>query len=361
MIIDGHMHILTGKPGREYLPARYRWILSMMWAYGGGPPYERNPKDFFEKVEQRISDPTGEYTIKTLDSAGMDAAVLIPTDYGLAMGDDQPMPIDEMHQHLGELQKKYPGRMFGFAGQDARRPGSLQIFERAVQEYGLKGLKILPHYGYYASDRILFPFYERADNWNIPVAICTNMEWATTPTRFNDPIHVGEVVNNFPDMNVILFHTGFPVEAWFEESLMLAVAALNMYLLFDAWVYPAFPPLTRGYANILNDEEAVIKKIARARDVVGAHRILFGTDNNCGPSAFGDKLYGGRGMKWIVEWWQDLPARGKKYGITFTPAEVELMMGDNLARLLGICDPPEHRREFKYGWQYRTPGPRPAP
>lgn len=359
MIIDSHMHVLLGREGNENLPERYRRILSMLWAYSGGPPYDRDPDSFMARVEERMSDPDGRYTISTLDQGGLDGAVLIPSDYGLALGQDQPMSLDQIHRGIADLQGLHPNRLFGFAGGDARRPNALVDFERAIKDYGLKGYKVMPHLGYYPSDRMLYPYYERCQEWGIPVAICTNMEWTTCRTRFNEPLHIGDVLVDFPDLNVIIFHVGFPIPSWFEQCLMLSVASLNVYLQFDAWIYPSFGPLQRGFINAINNEETVISMLDRARQVVGAHRIVFGTDNNCGPSMHGEKLYEGKGMGWIVDWWRALPERAAKYGVTFTDKEVELILGKNIGRLLGVVDMPEYERKHKYGFPVRTPGPRP--
>ncbi len=353
------MHVLLGRPGHENLPERYRRILAMLWAYGGPPPYDRDPEAFLPRIEERISDPTGEYTIASLDEAGVDAAVLIPSDYGLALGQDQPMSLDEIHREYGVLQERYPGRFFGFAGGDARRPNAFYDFERAIGEYGLRGYKVMPHLGYYASDRMLYPYYERCQELGLPVAICTNMEWTTCRTRFNEPLQIGDVLVDFPDLTVIIFHVGFPIPSWFEQCLMLGVASLNVHFQFDAWIYPAFAPLQRGFINAITHEELVISMLDRARQVVGTHRIIFGTDNNCGPSLYGKKLYNGKGMSWIVEWWKTLPERAAKYGIEFTESDVELMLGNNIGRILGVVKMPEYTRNHKYGFPIRTPGPRP--
>lgn len=359
MIIDAHMHVLLGRPGHENLPERYRRILAMLWAYGGPPPYERNPDDFVDRVEERMSDPTGQYTIDTLDQGGVDGAVLIPSDYGLAVGDDQPMTVDELHRGLADLQRAYPGRLWGFAGGDARRPDAFADFQRAIQEYGLAGYKVMPHLGYYASDRMLYPYYERCQEWGIPVAICTNMEWTTCRTRFNEPLHIGDVLVDFPDLNVIIFHVGFPIQSWFDQCLMLGVASINVYLQFDAWIYPSFTPLQEGFPNAVNDERLILSMLDRAKSVYGTHRMLFGTDNNCGPSMHTDKLYNGRGMSWIVDWWRDLPAHGRKYGFSFTEEDVDLILGGNMGRLLGVVDAPEYERDARYDFPVRSPGPRP--
>lgn len=359
VIIDSHMHVLVGQPDKTNLPDRYRKIIAMAWAYGKEPPYDRDPDAFAARVEERMSDPTGEYTIKSLDEGGVDAAVLIPIDFGLATGQEPGMTLEEIHLAHVELQRRYPKRFFPFAGGDARRPNALPEFERAIKEYGFKGYKVMPHLGYYASDRMLYPYYERAQAWDIPVAICTNMEWTTCRTRFNEPLHIGDVLVDFPDLNLIMFHAGVPIQSWFEQCLMLGVASVNSYVQFDAWIYPSFAPLRNGFPNILNDERFVIQMLDRAKSIFGPHRIIFGTDNNCGPSMHGKQLYEGRGMSWMVEWWKNLPTNAKKYGFSFTDEDVNLMLGDNMARLLGIIDDPAYRHNHRYDSPVRTPGPRP--
>jgi predicted TIM-barrel fold metal-dependent hydrolase len=105
----------------------------------------------------------------------------------------------------------------------------------------------------------------------------------------------------------------------------------------------------------------IINMLDRARKITGAQRILFGTDNNCGPSMHTDKLYDGKGYKWIVDWWRTLPERAAKYDVEFTKDEVDLMLGKNMARLLGAIDMPEYDRAHKFNTPVRVPGPRPMP
>jgi predicted TIM-barrel fold metal-dependent hydrolase len=305
-----------------------------------------------------MSDPTGEFTLKSMDEGGVDAAVLIPIDFGLAAGQEPGMTLEEIHLAHLKLQQAYPDRFFAFAGGDARRPNALPEFERAIQEYGFYGYKVMPHLGYYPSDRMLYPYYERAQEWRKPVAICTNMEWTTCRTRFNEPLHIGDVLVDFPDLDVIMFHVGFPIQSWYEQCLMLGVASPNTYVQFDAWIYPSFGPIRNGFPNILNDERFIVQQLDRAKSIFGPHRIMFGTDNNCGPSMHGKRLYDGRGMSWIVDWWKNLPTTAKKYGFSFTDEDVDLMLGDNMARLLGVVKEPAFERK-RYDFPVRTPGPRP--
>jgi predicted TIM-barrel fold metal-dependent hydrolase len=167
------------------------------------------------------------------------------------------------------------------------------------------------------------------------------------------------VLVDFPDLNVIIFHVGFPIPSWFEQCLMLACASLNVYLQFDAWIYPSFTPQQQGFINAQNSEGLVLGMLDRARKIAGAHRIVFGSDNNCGPSMHGAKLYDGKGMNFIIDYWKSIPERAAKYGIEFTPQEIDLMLGDNIGRVLGIVDQPEYTIPRKYNFPVRTPGPRP--
>jgi len=362
MIIDAHVHIQTGRPreGKEYFPKRHSWISAMHWAYGGLPPY-RNPEDIFPRIEEGFSDPEGTYTIASMDQAGVDACWVFPIDYGLGMGEEPALSIEEKHQHLAQLQERYPGRLFCFAGPDPRRPGAVEIFERAIKEYGLKGLKVIPHNGYYPWDRSLYPLYERCLEWGLPVVICTMFEFGGHHRlRFNEPMHVADVIADFPDLTIVLLHAGYPLQHWFEECLHVAALGVNTYLEFDFWVYgyrQSHFNAWEVWPNVLNQEEKVVSLLARAKSAIGAQRILFGTDSQQGPRWHGERSCYGFGWRRLIEWWKGLPQTAAKYGYTFTQEEVDLMLGGNAARIMGLEKDPRWQRKHRYGFVRRTPEP----
>ncbi|MBI4199095.1 MAG: amidohydrolase family protein [Chloroflexi bacterium] len=355
MILDNHVHVVTGKgPGNQNLPPRYRWTLAMTWAYGGPPPWTRNPEEFYPRQEQRVADPDGRATIAGLDRAGVDGAVMIPVDFGPSHGLAQEQSIEETHETFRDLQNAYPGRLFAFAGPDARRPDSLELVRRAIGDWGFKGLKLMPEYGYYTSDRLLYGFYDYCLEADVPVAICTNFEPPFSRGRFNDPLHLTDVVADFPDLNVIFFHAGYPLHHWWQVCLGIARTALNTYLELDSWILGFIGSPARRLG-----EEETIRRVAQARDTVGAHRVLFGSDIQFAPTSWGEE----QAQRYVerVEFWKSIPERAKKYGITFSQEEMDLMMGLNLARLLKIVDMPEYRKKRKYGWKIVVPPPRPTP
>ncbi len=349
-IIDNHVHLLSGRPGKEYEPPIYRWRQSYSWAYGGAhkPPYERDPMDLYPRQEERVSDPDGTATIAAMDKAGVDSAVLIHADFGPSHGGGEGMTMEEMAKSYADLQKKYPGRFYAFAGPDVRRPGSLQLVEKAFTEWDTKGLKVFPELGYFVNDPMLYPFYSLCLEAEKPIAICTNFESPFARGRYNDPLYITDVVADFPDLDVIIFHCGNPFEHWFEITLAIGGAALNTYLEFDAWIHPG-----------RRSEEEMVRRLAKTRDRVGAHRITFGTDFQCSPSNWGDR----RADDYVrhVDFWKELPKTALKYGVNFSQEEVDLMMGLNLGRLLGVVDMPEYTKKRKYGWSILMPRPMPTP
>jgi hypothetical protein len=79
------------------------------------------------------------------------------------------------------------------------------------------------------------------------------------------------------------------------------------------------------------EEDVFIKQLGRARDRVGAHRLMFGSDHFSGPKFRGREQL----VDW-TEWFRRLPDAARKYAVTFTPEEIELILGGNAARCLGL-------------------------
>ena len=361
MIIDCHIHTFTGTPGREYFPEHHRWAVSMQWAYGEPPV--RDPNLIFPTLEERMSDPDGSWTIKGMDSAGVDACFALPVDYGYAFGQEPKKPIDEIHRDLGDVMKKWPGRIFGFAGPDPRRPDAVQLFERAIKEYGLVGLKVIPSVGIHVWDERLYALYQRCDDWGLPVEICTQCHWGGYDRgRFDEPLHLGDVAADFPDMKVVALHSGYPFVHWFDEVLAMATRAMNMSISMDQWVHGYDRPgqrMLEFWPNARTDEKTVVRMFAKAKAMLGAHRMLFGTDHQPSPRFDGPRSCAGMGWDNVVQWYQNLPKTAKKYGYSFNEDEVELILGKNAARLIGLEKDAKYDMAHKYDYQRRIPQPFP--
>ena len=362
MIIDAHVHIVTATDEQSYFPWRQPWHIAMEWAYSDRPPYTRDPKRFFPRQQVRYADPDGSLTMKNMDEQGIDAAVVLPIDYDLAFSGESDISIETKHEQLGEMMRKWPGRIYAYAGPDPRRTDALDIFKRAIDEHGLVGLKVIPGAGFYPWDERLYPMYEICQDRGLPVSICTEGTSANgyKYTRFCEPIHVGDMMADFPDLKVNALHGGFPWQHWFEESLTVG-EHINAFIQIDEWIFGVpYRGSGRGMnqtPNMFTNEEALVTMLARARDVIGAHKIVWGTDTFHGPAFQGDHSCWHIGWRNVVDWVRKLPETAQKYGKTFTDEEVDLILGGNSARTLGIEKKPEWDVPYKFGWARRYPSP----
>jgi len=288
------------------------------WAFRFHPP--RDWQKAAQYAAQNMLDPDGSLMLGDLEQAGVDAAVIMGLDYGLGCRQEQSTPVEEVERFNAELQKKYPGKFYAFFGMDPRRKGSLELFEIAIKEWGMKGLKLYPPNGYYAHDEVCLPFYEKCLEFGVPVTFHTSPSPPPLNTRFNHPMNIAEVQSKYPDLAIIHAHTGYP--CWWDVVLGMAYRHPFSYLEVSNWAEEAY-----------RDPGGFIARLARARDMVGTHRILFASDRNSGPRFSGEKY--STLPKW-VQFFRDLPDTAKQYGFTFTQEEVDLILGGNAARILGL-------------------------
>ncbi|MBI2166516.1 MAG: amidohydrolase family protein [Chloroflexi bacterium] len=368
LVIDNHCHISSEVPGRREFSWQQSWLVCMQWAYGpyspnkGRPPFTRDPSALFPRQGLRYADPEGVYTIAAMDKGGIDMGVMLPEDYDFSWGSHADIGIEEKHEHQYQMIQKYPGRFVHFGGPDPRRPGAKEIFRRAITQYGAKGLKLMPKNGYHPWQDECYELYDVCMEFGLPMSTCTEpnaggYNWG----RFSDPMDLLDVIGDFPDMPLTLLHAGDPLFDYFEKSLFVASGNVNTYIELNFWLKPAagvegimasgpffgFPP---GFGHNLN-EEVVVLMLARARDILGAHKITWGIDTHFGAAM--------RNTGWkVAPWLKGLTQTAAKYGKQFSQDEVDLILGENVARVLKLKEYPEWKMERKYGYTRRDPRPR---
>jgi predicted TIM-barrel fold metal-dependent hydrolase len=314
MIIDAHVHLF----GPNYFPPKWHQITAEKWSKAVVPP--RDPTEVIPRIEPGLIDADGSILIQELDRAGIDAGVCLTLDWGYALGDTSGASPEEMMEHYGHLTKKLAGRFYAIAGIDPRRKGALQVYERAIKEWGLRGLKIYPPTGFFPYDEVCFPFYEKSLELGVPVYIHTAlMPGYPHRARFANPLGIGEVQYRYPELTIIFAHSGYPI--WGEEAIETAQGHPNSHLEISNWNY------------LINENpEKVVRFLAKARDHMGAHRILFGSDHLGGKRFSGERSI----LPDWVGFIKSLPERGREYGCEFTQEEVELILGGNAQRVLRI-------------------------
>jgi predicted TIM-barrel fold metal-dependent hydrolase len=303
---------------RGFFSRRWHDYVALSW--GVRNPPERDPALVRAKIEAGMEDPGGDRMVEHMDAAGVDVGVLLPLDWELGFRDPAPLSIKRIHEITAGVSARHEGRFVTFAGLDPQRPNAVELFDWAVKELGMKGLKLYPPTGFYPYDKRVYPLYERCEAWGLPVLCHTGGPGiALLPARYANPIFLQDVQADFPQLKLWIGHAGHRI--YWEEAAAVASVGINTYLELSTWQTIA-----------IEEEEFYVRWLGRVRDRVGAHRLLWGSDHIAGTRVRGlDKL-----VSW-ASWFRALPERAKKHGVKFTLEEVDLILGGNAARCLDLA------------------------
>lgn len=310
MIVDAHIHIY-GDPG--WGSPTMRRGFGEIWPRLVGWTGERASLDHYQAARQSALDPTGERCIAEMDEAGIDASVIMPIDAGVRF-DDVAWSIEAINEACYELTQRHPGRLYSFLGVDPRRKNAIELFRRGILEWGMKGLKLYPPMGFYPNDACCRPLYEQAIDFGVPVLGHCGLGSPPLQSKYAHPLAFEDVAADYPELNLILAHAGM-AHAWVDEAIMVAIYKPNVYLDPSTW-------------QAWYSEAQFVEKIAFIRDRVGLDRLLFASDRfGIGPAI--------PQRQW-VEQFRSLPEVGPRYGHTFMPEEVDLILGGNAVRLMRL-------------------------
>ncbi len=308
MNIDAHVHLVgEGWVHESFLLNMARVAAAGMGKATGEPP---DAAVLFEAIKGGLMDTTGEKLVSEMDQAGVDRSCIFPVDYGLLTG-EPGVAIAEQNRLIAEAVKRFPDRLTGFCAVDPRRPEALELFRRAVEDWGLLGLKFHPTAGFYPYDAAAYPLYKQCAEYNLPVLIHTGSQPGPMKSRFARPVYVDDVASDFPELSIIMAHCGLH---WWEEALLVCSVKPNCYVDISGWQreYLEHPQLFYGM-------------LRRFIDAIGPWRIFFGTD---GPYL--------NVLCPLEQWVQAVrePAAGD--ALSFSEAEIDIIMGRAFARLLNL-------------------------
>jgi predicted TIM-barrel fold metal-dependent hydrolase len=222
--------------------------------------------------------------VATMDAAGIDKAVV----FGICTTPERAI---EMARAAAE---QFPARLIPYAyGLPSYTGNVLRLVERAVREYGFKGIKI--HAGECTlSDYVSDPIFALAGDLGVPCLVdcCGNCTAMERPAA------------KFPKTRIIVAHLG-------------------LYLATDVRVIDNFIALAERRPNVLLDVSGVVQswKIREAVQRIGSSRIVWGTD---GPHPCPDTATFAR----------DELARVR--ALRLAPADEEAVLGGAIARVLGV-------------------------
>ena len=309
MIVDFHTHLVA--PGWE--PDVYYLSIARIGAQAiarqsGTAP---DPAIIKETLLKRMSDTSGEKLIAEMDSAGVDLSVIHVLDFDLGVRERglgrMEIEIEEKNKKHFEIQANHPDRIVSFFGIDPRREGAMALFEKAVEEWGMKGLKLHPTSGYYPDDLICFPLYDYAQKKGLPVLFHTGSQPYPWRAKFAQPVYVDSVAAEFPELTIIAAHLG---HGWWEELLHLAGAKPNIHVDISGW-----------QITLQHDPETFYTVLRRYLDALGPWRVLFGSD---GPFL--------NALMPLKDWVDAI--KNPKTKIPFSKEETDIVLGKTASKIL---------------------------
>ena len=204
-----------------------------------------------------------------MDELGIEKAIIMPFNDPWLMS--MEFTIDAVHKNLYDMKQRYPGKFYAFADIDTRNTSteSVEAIRKAIEEYGLNGIKIHPNNTGIDLDRSYNqPIFAYAQENKIPVAM------HSYPNAENDRSAAYRIVNvlaQYPDLTVIVSHMG--AHQW--EQLLPTHAYVDISAILPAYV--------RTYG------------IAKTNEILrsfGADRLIFSTDYPDSRILEPDGIYG---------------------------------------------------------------------
>jgi uncharacterized protein len=307
IIVDSHTHL----HGPRLTPRYWAAIMAQYGSRMAGKPvdYVR------QRIQQDWFDESGDLLVQDMDEAGVDKSVFFVLDLSVFAGVDDDTSLVDRYEIAHRAVQRHPTRLLFFGGVDPRRPDALNLVNRAIEEWNLRGVKIWPPVGISPDAASCYRIYEKCEEQRVPVVIHTGHElgpFRSDPTR---PILCDQVAGDFPDLVLILAHAGM---GWWEEAAFTASAHANVYLDIAYW-----------QQKYLRSPRLFAEELRRTIDIAGVDRVLFGSD----WPAF-------RRVSKVRQdiWIGTLRQMGKEPldGIRFEEAEISSLLGGNAVKLLGL-------------------------
>lgn len=316
MVIDAHVHAFD----RGFFPPGFTRATALRWRHAVWPPRPAQALSP-EAVEAGFVDPDGNQLLDDLEAAGVDAAVLMMLDHGVGFGEEAPVAREAILAYYADLQARYPGRLYFFVGVDPRRTDA-EAFVRRAAAQGARGLKLYPPDGYACDHPAAVALCRLCADLGLAVMFHTAFVGWPFEGHQAHPAALTAVQKAVPDLVLLVGHAGYPL--WGAEAAAVVAEHPTSYLEISQW---------QELAD--RDPAALVRTLADFRDRVGAHRIVFGSDHCSGPRFSGARS---RLAGW-VRFVRDLPQVAGRYGRRFSRDEVDLILGGNMARILGLTAP----------------------
>lgn len=207
---------------------------------------------------------TPEEFVGAMGLGGVDVSIVFGNDQG-DMG--KKLGTEFCDEEVAEFCSSFPGRLVGVTSVNPSCYKPEVKIRRAVEEFGLRGVKLYPHSGFYVNDRRLYPVYEYCESAGVPVIIHSGIKAVRLQyMKYNNPMNADDVATDFPGLNVIMCHGGYP---WTEEFIAVAGTNPNVHVDISFLDY-----IERKFAN----PGLTGNTIRRLASIIGADRLIWGSE-----------------------------------------------------------------------------------
>ncbi len=199
------------------------------------------------------------------------------------------IPGDE--DSSAEAVRTYPERFYGYFMLNPLAGDALQRARRAFEELGLQGVCLFPAmHKFSVQDERLAPLYKLVAEASDRV-VFVHMGTLTVGVRnklglpsrfdmsFSNPMDLQLIASEYPDVKFVIPHFG---AGYFREALMLASIAPNVYLDTSS---------SNNWTRYMLPQPTLSEVFARALDVVGPNRLLFGSDSSFFPRGWNQEVF----------------------------------------------------------------------
>ncbi len=247
-VIDFHIHPIYYE---QYNDSSLTWIKEMQ--------ADVNWQDLYE----RYSDP--EQFVLYLQNNGV--------DYGVILAELTPVATGICsNEHVLQFCSGQD-RLIPFASVNPYMSTNSRAELKRLVQAGFRGLKLYPTYQlFYPNDRMLYPLYAQAEELQIPVMCHTGSSvFKGSRLKYGDPLYLDDVAVDFPDLPILIVHSGRGF--WYDRAFFLARMHANVYMelagLPPQKLMTYFPELERvAHKTIFGSDWPGLSAIKKNIDVI---------------------------------------------------------------------------------------------
>lgn len=270
LVCDAHVHFFS----RGFFEA----LASQKANLPGGKPSETSVEALVASLGWELPGRNSELAARwagELERCGVAKSVLIASVPG-----DEGSVAEVLPPRQGK--PKAGDQFWGYFMLNPMAPDAVDRARRAFAESGFQGVCLFPAmHRFSVQDERLLPIYQLAAEHKAVVFV--HMGMLTVGVRnklglpskfdmsFSNPIDLHRVALEFPNVNFVIPHFG---AGYFREALMLGGLAPNVHLdtsSTNSWIKYQVPALS------------LREVFAKAIEIYGARRLLFGTDSSFFP------------------------------------------------------------------------------